>query len=269
MKQILTLVALLGALALQAQNTFTYKTQNAEIILLSEGQRASNLNNLIGATEEIIAQTAPEKTYPGATNAFLIRTNGKNILADTGHGRELFKNLEQYGVTPEQIDAIILTHLHGDHIGGLVKEGKIMFPNAKLYLSEAEFKSANESALGILTQYSDKLILFEPGEESPVKVVDEIGAMKNYGHTPGHTVYFIDNLIIWGDMTHAMAIQMPYPKVAISYDTNPNIAIESRLKMLEYIIKHNLTAAGMHVPYPGIGTLKADGKGGYIFTPVK
>jgi hypothetical protein len=66
-----------------------------------------------------------------------------------------------------------------------------------------------------------------------------------------------------------MAIQMPYPKVAISYDTNPNIAIESRLKMLEYIIKHNLTAAGMHVPYPGIGTLKADGKGGYIFTPVK
>ena len=79
MKQIFTLLALLGALALQAQNTFIYKTKNAEIILLSEGQRASNLNNLIGATEEIIEQTAPEKTYPGATNAFLIRTKGKNM----------------------------------------------------------------------------------------------------------------------------------------------------------------------------------------------
>ena len=66
-----------------------------------------------------------------------------------------------------------------------------------------------------------------------------------------------------------MAIQMPFPKVAISYDTNPDEAVKTRLRILEYIVKNNLTAAGMHIPYPGIGTLKSDGNGGYIFTPVK
>lgn len=269
MKIIITIAILFVSLVLQAQNTFTYKTKNAEIILLSEGQRVNNLNNLIGATEEIIASAAPDKTYPGATNAFLIKTEGKNILADTGVGRELFKNLEHSGVTPEQIDAIILTHLHGDHIGGLVASDKAMFPNAKLYLSNEEYKSAGESAKKILSYYSHNMTLFEPGDDKPAKLYGNIKSMKSYGHTPGHTVFFIDDLIIWGDLTHAMAIQMPYPKVAITYDTNPEEAVKTRLKLLEYIVSKNLTTAGMHIPYPGIGTLKADGKGGYVFTPVK
>ena len=92
--------------------------------------------------------------------------------------------------------------------------------------------------------------------------------MACYGHTLGHTAYIIDDLVIWGDLTHAMSIQMPYPKVAIKYDTNPEMAVESRLKMLDYIVKHKLKAAGMHVPYPGIGNVKTNDKGGFVFEPV-
>jgi glyoxylase-like metal-dependent hydrolase (beta-lactamase superfamily II) len=92
--------------------------------------------------------------------------------------------------------------------------------------------------------------------------------MACYGHTPGHTAFIIDDLVIWGDLTHAMALQMPYPNVAITYDTDPQMAIKSRLKMLDYIVQNRLKAAGMHIPFPAMGSVKADEKGGYIFEPL-
>ena len=95
MKSIATIFAVMIAFSATAQTTFTYKTATAEIILLSEGQREGGLNTLIGATPEMIAEVAPSNTYPSATNAFLIRTkSGKNVLIDTGYGRELFNNLQ-------------------------------------------------------------------------------------------------------------------------------------------------------------------------------
>lgn len=267
MKHIITIVAMSLALTVTAQNTFSHKSQNAEVILLSEGQRVSNTNNLIGLTPEMIAEVAPQKTFPGATNAFLIRSGGKNILVDTGHGRELINNLKAFGVSPQDIDVILLTHLHGDHIGGLVKEGVKNFPKAALYLSKKEFESASESALKIINHYSPDMVLFDPGVDSPESVYESIKSLACYGHTPGHTAFVVDDVVIWGDLTHAMAVQMPYPSVAITYDTNPPMAIESRLKMLDYIVKHKLKAAGMHIPYPGIGSVKANDKGGFVFEP--
>jgi glyoxylase-like metal-dependent hydrolase (beta-lactamase superfamily II) len=267
MKHIITIVAMSLTLTVTAQNTFSHKSKNAEVILLSEGQRVSNLNNLIGLTPEIIAEVAPDKTFPGATNAFLIRSGGKNILIDTGHGRELFNNLKAFGVSPQDIDVILLTHLHGDHIGGLVKEGVRTFPKAGLYLSKKEFESASESALKIINQYSTDMVLFDPGIDSPERVYEGVKSMACYGHTPGHTAFIVDDLVIWGDLTHAMAVQMPYPNVAITYDTDPEMAIKSRLKMLDYIVQNRLKAAGMHIPFPAIGSVKSNDKGGFVFEP--
>lgn len=269
MKTIHIIAALLISGLASAQNTFSYRTERAEVILLSEVQGENNTKNLIGATPEILAETAPENKYPSALNAFLVKTKKSEILLDTGLGRELFNNLKSSGVAPEDIDAVLITHLHGDHFGGLLKDGKRAFPNAKLYMSKKEFASANESAAKAIKEYGENLVLFEPGISKPKKVYDVLSSMSSYGHTPGHTVYIIDDLVIWGDLTHAMAVQMPYPQVAISYDTDPAAAVQSRFMMLSYIVRNNLKAAGMHVPYPGIGSLKADGKGGYIFTPVK
>ena len=268
MRTLITFLGMMMVINVVAQNTtFSVRTTPSEVIMISDGQREGALNLLKGATPEMIAQVAPNNTFPMATNAFLIRTHsGKNILIDTGTGQGIFAGLQNLGVIPDSIDVILLTHLHGDHIGGLLREGKAAFPKAILMLSALEAQNVNESALKAMGEY--KMETFQPGILNPTAVYDNVTAMLCPGHTPGHTMYFIDNMAIWGDMTHAMAFQMPYPGVGITFDGDSDLAIASRQRILRYLVDNNYMVGGSHVPYPGIGTLKSDGKGGYIFTPL-
>ena len=269
--------ALISPALFGQSNTFSYKTKNNnEIILLSEGQRQGQANILIGASQEMLDKTMPNGTYPSATNAFLVRFNdGKNMLIDTGYGRELLTNLQQHGVTAEMIDAVLITHFHGDHIGGLLDgNGAKRFPNARLHISKSEYEHyskpatrGSEQAKAIFKAYGENMVIFEDKKQGVI--IYDITCLPNFGHTPGHTIYIVDNVLIWGDMVHAMAVQMPYPSVAVTYDTDSKQAVESRLEVLKYIVKNNLYVAGMHIPYPGMGALKTDGKGGYIFTPME
>jgi glyoxylase-like metal-dependent hydrolase (beta-lactamase superfamily II) len=91
-----------------------------------------------------------------------------------------------------------------------------------------------------------------------------------YGHTPGHTMYLVgdgeERLLLWGDLTHAMAMQMPVPKVAMVYDVDPEQAVATRLKVLRYVVEHKLPVAGMHIPATGMGRVDEDKRGGYAFT---
>jgi len=270
-----------------AQDTFTYKVGEYELILLSEGQHQGNPGILIGATPEILKETMPAGTFPTAVNAFLIKMPDKNILVDTGHGKKLFDNLKSLGVTPEDIHTVILTHMHGDHIGGMLKEGKKAFPNAKVQIGEVERKywaSEEEmnklpenrrgnfrSAQNVLSTYSDKLEVVKLTDIENKKG-DGIFFIKAYGHTPGHTACLIqsgeEKLLIWADLTHVMAVQMTYPDIAVTYDWNPEMAIKSRNTILEYVATHSIPVAGMHIPYPGIGKVEFSEKG-YVFIPAR
>jgi len=78
-----------------------------------------------------------------------------------------------------------------------------------------------------------------------------------------------EKMLIWGDLTHAMAIQMPYPQVAMTYDTNSDMAIAARKKVLEYVAKNNIPVAGMHTAFPGMGKITKAPDGGYLHTPLK
>ncbi len=265
------------AAAQENNNTFTYKIGNAEIILLSEGQQNGRTNILIGATPEMLQQCAPKGTFPNATNAFLVRTPDKTILVDAGYGKNLFNNLQTVGVTAEQIDIILITHMHGDHIGGLLRDDKAAFPNAKLYVAKPEYeywtsKDNASTAVKAVNAYQKTLTLFEPGAfEKLSDLLPGISTIAAYGHTPGHTLFLLksnnEQLLIWGDLTHAMAVQMPYPQVAVTYDTDPEQAIASRQQILAYVAKNNIPIAGMHIAFPGIGKVAGNDKGGYLFTP--
>ena len=283
-------LAAMAATAAAAQDTFRYSLGEATVTLLSERQQAGNKSILIGATPDILAKTAPDGTFPNAVNAFLIQFAGQTMLADTGFGTKLFDNLAALGVTPEQIDAVLLTHMHGDHIGGLLRDGKPAFPNAKIILSTSERDHWMAAAAPdtpqkkVLAAYSENLRLITPNtldevandkhrqREKPPSGTITSTVIAAPGHTPGHIMFQIEagekRLLIWGDLTHAMAVQMPYPNVAVTYDVDPAQAVQSRLAVLEYVAKNRIPIAGMHIPYPGIGTVakKADG---YRFTPAQ
>ncbi|MDR1620741.1 MAG: MBL fold metallo-hydrolase [Synergistaceae bacterium] len=282
-----------GAQAAEHPNLYTYKVGAFQVSLLSEGQSDGSGSNLIGADEAAMKKYVfgADGTYPTAVNAFLVRTPERLILVDAGFGRALFSNLKSLGVEPEQIDAVLLTHMHGDHIGGLLIDGKAAFPKADLYLARQErdywtsgeimktfpedrqggFKNAQKA----LEAYGEAVRTFEPSElnSDHEPLLPGIAAIAAFGHTPGHTLYMVESegakLLIWGDLTHAMSIQMPIPQVAMTYDVDPQMAVASRLAVLKYVTdgKGKIPVAGMHIPYPGIGEVAPDPAGGYQFTP--
>ncbi|MDR3269192.1 MAG: DUF1080 domain-containing protein [Tannerella sp.] len=276
-----------GSVAEQ-ENVITFEVGFSRITTLSEGQHDGNSSVLTGATPEMLRTWLPDGTYPGATNVFLIRTPDKNILVDAGYGRRLFDNLQTLEITPGQIDVILITHMHGDHIGGLLQEDRAAFPGAALYLSQAEHdywtsdqamqqvasnrRSGFLQARKVIAAYKDRLHLFTPHEAGATgaELIPGIQALAAYGHTPGHTAFLItsdgDRLLIWGDLTHATAIQMPCPDVAVVYDTDPVKAVEIRKKIMEYVAANDIPIAGMHIAFPAVGDVIRAEKG-YTFKP--
>lgn len=211
-------------------------------------------------------------------NTFLIQKNGKNILIDSGIGGlnnlggQLIKNLAALGIAPEDIDTILLTHSHPDHIGGLITpQGKATFPLAKLLVSSDEynyikderiFSVVNDRIKGnfLLARkafklYQDRLQLIDKGE-----VLAGIHAVPLKGHTPGHTGYKIigknDELLVWGDIVHFPQIQLLKPNVSIAFDYDPQLAAETRMNILDMVNSHHILVGGMHFGQNGFNYIK-------------
>lgn len=256
------------------------------ITLLPELQQQSKTDMLLGATDEMLKETIPDGTFPNAVNAFLVETEDKTVLFDTGYGKRLFDNLKAYGKTTNDIDVIMLTHMHGDHIGGLLQEEEMSFPNATLYISQSEYdywmsddamrkvpenrQSNFINARSVIDAYKDQLHLFKPGKmDDSNDLIPGIRSIALCGHTPGHTGYMLESdgsqLFIWGDLTHAMAIQMAYPEVDVTGSMDMEQAIETRRQLFKYISDNNISIAGMHIQYPAIGTVTVKEPGKYSF----
>lgn len=270
--------------------TYRQNVGEFQVNLLSDGPSEVNKELLIGATPEMEKRYSDNGLFPNAYNAYLIKTPQLNILVDTGTGAKLQENIAYLGIKPEQINVILLTHMHPDHIGGMLKGEQPAFPNADVYIARQEYdywtdeetiNKLPESSQGpfrlaqkVVTAYKDRLQLFMPGElgTESKDLLPGIRGIAAFGHTPGHTMFLVtseqNKLLIWGDIAHAMAIQMPHPEVAISYDTDPDQAIATRKKVLEYVSQQDIPIAGMHISYPGIGSIKKD-QMGYQFIPAK
>lgn len=279
-----------SAISADNDNIYTYQVGNYTVSLLSEGQSEGKESILLNATPEQLKEFVPSGSYATAINTFLVQTSDQTILIDTGFGKKLFTNLQALGVSPEKVNVVLLTHMHGDHIGGLLRDDKPAFPNAKIYVAKQErdywfdenvmkqqpeksqdgFKNAQKA----LNAYGSNVETFTPGELSAknASLLPGITPIAAFGHTPGHTAFMIESdakrLMVWGDLAHAMAIQIPVPDVAVTYDVNPEMAVATRKAMLKYVAENKLPVAGMHIPYPAMGTVTAQTDVSYSFKPM-
>jgi glyoxylase-like metal-dependent hydrolase (beta-lactamase superfamily II) len=226
-----------------------------------------------------------------SVNAFLINTGSKLVLIDTGAGTlfgptlgNLQSSLKASGYKPEQVDEIYITHMHGDHVGGLIKDGIPAFPKAivraaqqeaDFWLSKAHMdaapadrKDGYQSAMSMLNPYvsAGKFKPFSGDTE----LVPGIRAVANPGHTAGHTLYVVESkgqkLVLWGDLMHVAAVQFPDPSVTLLYDSDSVMAAAQRKKVFADAAGQGDWVAGAHLSFPGIGHLRAAGSG-YTFVP--
>jgi len=283
MKKTMALGLLLGVIAAggfasETDGIYTYKVGKFEVSMLVETQREGNAEILIGVDEAVLGQYIPESGFMLSTNTFLIKTPKQNILVDTGFGGAVFDKIKQLGVEPDKIDAVLLTHMHGDHIGGLQKDGEALFPKAKIYVSSRDRDyftktQVNDGAVAALAPYGSRVVTFEPGElgKKIKALLPGIKPFAAYGHTPGHTVFLIENgkgkLLIAGDFLHVALVQFPAPDVSATYDVDPILAATTRRQILDYAAKSKIPVGGMHIVYPAIGNVEAAGDG-FKFVPV-
>jgi glyoxylase-like metal-dependent hydrolase (beta-lactamase superfamily II) len=189
----------------------------------------------------------------------------------------IIAKMKRLGVEPEQIDTVLITHLHGDHFGGLQKDGQAIFPNAKVYLSEKELNhftkvQVNQAAVAALAPYGSKVVTFEPAnlDSTLSEIIPGFFPIAAYGHTPGHTAFLVesgkDKLLIAGDFLHVGLVQFPVPEISATYDMDGPAAAVTRRQLMEYADQHKIPIGGMHIVYPAVGMVEKDGTG-FKFVP--
>jgi glyoxylase-like metal-dependent hydrolase (beta-lactamase superfamily II) len=268
-----------------------------EIIALSDGTIPQNFHQLLsntktGEIDSLLKNNYQQDPVELSVNAYLLKLNGKLILIDAGTANaygpslgHLTEALNRVGYKPEQIDAVLITHMHIDHTGGLMNGTRLAFPNATVYVSqpEADFwlseKNKDSAPAGMRPYFQQaestvgpylkagKLKIFSYNNE----LFPGLMPIASPGHTPGHSFYKLisegQTLLFCGDLFHAGAIQFKDPGVTIAYDVNPVQAARQRKETLADAAKRGYWLAGDHLSFPGIGHVIANGNG-YTWIPI-
>ncbi len=274
--------------AVQAPGFYRLKIGTVEVTALSDGTVALPLAKLYTNTSEHDAQNALKDAFlpdmvPTSVNAFLVNTGERLVLVDAGTGAylgpslgKLVSSIEASGYKVDDIDDVVLTHIHTDHSGGLMSNGKRTFPNAMLRVNEREAKfwlsAANaKAASGIVKQQfveADQCVTpyaeagkFETFADNAAPVPG-LGSILYAGHTPGHSAITLESegekIVFWGDITHGDILQFDEPGVAIEFDIDQTGAVAARDIAFKQAVEGRYLVAGAHIAFPGIGHVRKD-----------
>jgi glyoxylase-like metal-dependent hydrolase (beta-lactamase superfamily II) len=264
------------------------------VTALSDGTLERSLELLRSVSVEEAQRLLTEAFRPGvliSVNAFVIQTADRLILIETGSGNylgdsagHLLRNLAIAGIDPNEIDTILLTHMHPDHSAGLtdMTTGRPNYPNAELVVHENEPRHWDDDAAMARGTDRQKRLFFQQAREQSApyrqrmrtfrqgQIVPGITAIPAHGHTPGHSAYLLSSggqqLLIWGDTVHIPEVQIARPDVTIDFDTDPHAAAASRRRILEMAATDRLLVTGMHLHFPGFGHI-ARRDNGFAFVP--
>lgn len=292
-------VTFAGAPQVKTQAPGYYRTfvGDFEVTALSDGTINLNVDELLkGISKKDIKKALAyhHLSLPVETSVtgYLVNTGSKLVLIDAGVGGgngptlgKLVSSLKAAGYQPEQVDEVLITHLHFDHVGGIAAAGARVFPNAVVraeqhdadfWLSADNMAKAPEGFKGFFEMAQKAIKPYaEAGKFKPfsgnTELVPGIRAVVTHAHTPGHSTYVVESkgqrLVILGDLIHVGAVQFDKPKVAITFDSDSKNAIKQRLQTFDRIARDGDLAAGAHLSFPGLGHLRKQGSG-YVWLPV-
>jgi glyoxylase-like metal-dependent hydrolase (beta-lactamase superfamily II) len=304
------IAALVGSLALataaqagapqlktQAPGYYRMMLGDIEVTALLDGTLDLQPKQLLTNTTQqdvgkLLDKSFQKDTVQTSVNGYLINTGSKLVLVDTGAAGlfgptagNLLANLKASGYQPEQVDEVYITHMHPDHVGGLLADGKPAFPNAivradqhdaDFWLNQATMEKAPKEVQGFFQGAMASLNPYvAAGKFKPfdgeAELVPGVRSFAARGHTPGHSIYAVESkgqkLVLWGDLMHVAAVQFPQPQVTISFDNDSKSAAIQRKKAYADAAKGGFLVAGAHLPFPGIGHIRAEGRG-YVWVPV-
>ena len=250
------------------------------------------IEELNALVERSFMTIMPDGGVNTAVSAYIINTGRNLVLLDAGagdsYGHDLGKladNIRAAGYTPSQIDVIIPTHMHFDHFSGVTVGGRMLFPNATIYLANEEKQYWIDTPIDRIEAHQQKFVQMARDAAAPYlaagrvkyydlgsEIIPGFKAIPTQGHTPGHgSIEFTSagsKLLVWGDLMHNHAIQLPDPSVAADFDVKPEAARATRLRMFKEVAHSRTMIAGAHLPFPGIGHIRQESIG-YSWIPVQ
>ena len=276
--------ALAGSHAMGPQNAIqrTFALGDFQVSTLLAGTRIvdENIQGIFGmnVSPEEFAEVSRQNFIPADKAQFfftptVVRTGSDVVLFDTGLSAQgTTAALQAAGIAPDDVTVVVITHMHGDHIGGLTDDaGTPTYPNARYVAGQVEYDywtgEGNETVAAKVTPLADRFEFVGDGH-SPVSGITGMAA---FGHTPGHMVYMLDSggeqLLIMADTANHYVWSLAYPEWEVRFDIDKAAAAQTRKSLLGMVAADRIPLIGYHMPFPGMGFVDTRGEGGFHYVP--
>ena len=274
---------------------FRFKLGGFEITTIADGAvPVPTVSKIFGENQnsEDVAKHMAENNLPGdkmeiGFTPVIVNTGKEIVLFDSGNGAgrrpkagKLLGALEGAGFKADQIDVVVITHFHGDHISGLTEDGKPSFPNARYVTGEDEYNFWTDSKLSSgpmekryklvqdkVVPFAEKMTFVKPDGEA----ASGIRAVNAFGHTPGHMAWHVESdgkrFLLFADTTNHYVASLQRPDWHVKFDMDKEKAIKTRKMILDMVATDRIPSAGYHMPFPAVGYVEKHGEG-YRWAPV-